>query len=49
MKKRLFKIIGRLKGLPKEEIDSATSEPEAIKLLSEYRIAFGSEWSLWIE
>jgi len=32
-----------------EEIDTAESRKEARFLLSEYRLAFGMNWELWVK
>ena len=31
-----------------EEIDSFTTESEAQKMLMEYKLAYGKDWSLWV-
>lgn len=32
-----------------EEIDHADDEKEALRLQGEYQIAFGKDWSIWVE
>ena len=47
----MFHIMGSYRGRT-EEVDSVPVEEgavEAARLLAEYRMAFGAEWSLWIE
>ena len=44
----MFKIMGKYNGNI-EEIDSFDSRREAVQMLGEYRMAFGSSWELWIE
>jgi len=44
-----FKIIGKYKSLPVEEIDKAETRKEANYLLQEYRLAFGKDWQLHIK
>jgi hypothetical protein len=41
-----YEIIGKYKNFPKEVVDTAEDRKEANYLLSEYRLAYGSEWSL---
>jgi len=43
----MFRIFGRYAGQT-EEIDSFDTQDEAERMLSEYRMAYGSGWSLWI-
>lgn len=43
----MFKIMGRYMGRT-EEIDNAATKRDAEYLLREYRLAFGSAWTLWI-
>lgn len=45
----MFKIVGKYPGQPKETIDECEAKAEADHLLAEYRMAFGSEWIIWIE
>jgi hypothetical protein len=42
----IFRIYGRYRGRT-EEIDEAHTEREAERLVSEYRMAFGADWSVW--
>lgn len=44
-----FKIMGKAKGIPTEEIDSAETRESAKYLLQEYQMAFGMGWMLWIK
>jgi hypothetical protein len=41
--KQIYNIIGMSK-YSNENIDTADSKKEAIKLVNEYRIAFGNDW-----
>jgi hypothetical protein len=41
-----YEIIGKYKNMAKEVIDTAEDKKEANYLLGEYRLAYGSEWSL---
>jgi len=43
----MFKIFGRYNGQT-EEIDSFFTLVEAERMLKEYKMAFGSQWYLWI-
>jgi hypothetical protein len=42
----MFKIIGQYKGR-QEVLDWVSFEDEAIKLVYEYKLAFGSDWLIW--
>ena len=42
-------IFGSYFGGAKEEIDSGEGELEGLRVLNEYRIAYGCEWSLYIK
>ena len=44
----MFKIYGKYPGEPWEIIDEFDTREEAQAMLSEYRMAYGSEWKLWI-
>ena len=44
----MYKIRGMYRGHT-EEIDTAETASEADYLAAEYRTAFGSKWSVWIE
>jgi hypothetical protein len=44
----MYKIMGTYQGNT-EEIDEADTRKEALYLLGEYRLAFGSEWVLRIK
>jgi hypothetical protein len=44
-----IRIMGKYEGLAPEEIDTAETQEEAQTLLDEYKMAYGSEWQLWIE
>ncbi len=43
-----FNIVGRSRW-GREKIDSAGTRAEADRLRDEYALAFGPEWSLWVE
>ena len=47
--KDVWVIVGRYPGCPKEDIDSFDTYKEARKMLQEYRLAFGPEWSLGLK
>lgn len=44
--KKEYIIMGR-SAAGKEELDSAETEDEALRLVQEYRMAFGSGWTIW--
>ena len=44
----MFKIYGKYSNLPKEIIDEFDTREEALEMLTEYRMAYGHEWKLWI-
>ena len=45
-----FVIKGRYRGWSIETVDdTAETQEEADRLLVEYQLAFGSDWTLWIE
>jgi hypothetical protein len=44
----MYNIVGIYKG-EKEVIDSSDNLTEANYMLTEYKKAFGPEWTLWIE
>lgn len=44
----MFKIMGKYNGRT-EEIDSFETQAEAEKMLSEYQMAYGHGWQLWIK
>ena len=44
-----YKIMGKYRNHPKEEIDTADSLREAKYLLGEYQIAYGNDWNLSIK
>ena len=44
----MYKIIGKYCG-EAEEIDEFETREEAMQMLTEYRMAYGSEWKLWIK
>jgi hypothetical protein len=48
MAKRTWNIMGKYQGKT-EKIDSQSSESAANRLASEYRMAFGSSWEIWVE
>jgi trans-2-enoyl-CoA reductase len=47
MKRYIIK--GKYLDLGTDKIDEASTEKAAIRLLEEYRMAFGRDWHLWIE
>lgn len=44
----MYNIVGEHKG-EKEVIDTSEQLSQANYMLTEYRMAFGPEWTLWIE
>lgn len=44
----MYKIYGKYPGEPREIIDEFDTKQEAREMLSEYRMAYGYEWKLWI-
>ncbi len=40
---------GKYQGLPPEEIDTADDQEEAEFLLGKYKMAYDSDWQLWID
>lgn len=44
--KKMWTIRGRYLRQPWETIDIVETRKEALELLAEYRVAFGSEWQL---
>ena len=45
----MFKIVGKYKNNAWEELDSFDTYPEAIKMLSEYIMAYGQGWKIDIK
>lgn len=45
----MFKIRGKYPGQPWEDIDTFDTREEAVKMLHEYRVAYGPEWQLTIK
>lgn len=45
----MYSIVGQHQGKTPEEIDSAMSESEALHLISEYQLAFGPDWKIWMQ
>lgn len=45
----MYYIMGYYRGQKEEEIDSFETNEEAEKMLLEYQIAYGSDFTLWIE
>lgn len=45
----MYKIMGKYKSLPAEEIDEAEDISNAEYLLGEYRLAYGCDWRVWYE
>ena len=48
-RKNPYKIVGKYGGNNPEEIDTADDKEEADYLLGDYKLAFSSDWQLWIE
>ena len=46
--KKHYRIMGNYQRST-EEIDHADDEKEALRLQGEYQIAFGKDWSIWVE
>ncbi len=44
-----YVIRGKYPGCPWEDIDQFDTRPEAEKMLKEYRLAYGPEWTLVIK
>ena len=44
----MYKIMGKYDGTT-EEIDVADEWSEAIYMVDEYTMAFGSDWEIWVE
>ena len=44
----MYKIMGKYNDCT-EEIDTADEWSEAIYMVDEYRMAFGSDWEIWVE
>lgn len=44
----MYKIMGKYCGIT-EEIDEFETREEAMQMLTEYCMAYGSEWKLWIK
>lgn len=45
----MYRIMGKYPGQPWEVIDDFDTRPEALKMLAEYRMAYGPEWKLTIK
>ena len=45
----VYKIMGKYPGQPWEDIDEFDTRPEALKMLAEYRMAYGPEWRFTIK
>ena len=45
----MYLIMGKYKNGATEEIDSADTSEDAADLLVEYRLAFGSDYTIWIK
>jgi hypothetical protein len=46
----MYEIVGRYGASPVSEVvDEAPTKDEALYLLGEYGLAFGSPWSFWLE
>jgi len=43
----MINIWGKYKDGKPEKLDQASSDQEAMRLLGEYQIAFGKDWSIW--
>lgn len=44
----MFMIFGKYNGQT-EEVDQFDTKEEALKMLNEYRLAYGSAWTLWVK
>ena len=44
----MFKIMGKYRQMPWEEVDEAEDKDEADYLLKEYKLAYGEGWKLKI-
>ena len=44
----MYEIMGKYCGVT-EEIDEFETREEAMQMLTEYCMAYGSEWKLWIK
>ena len=49
MDNKVYVIRGKYPGCPWEDIDEADTRAEAQRLLGEYQMAYGPEWSLTIK
>jgi len=49
MDNKVYVIRGKYLGCPWEDIDEADNRAEAERLLGEYQMAYGPEWSLTIK
>jgi hypothetical protein len=45
----MYKIVGRYKGCEREYIDEFDTREEANAMLTEYKMAYGNDFALWIE
>lgn len=45
----MYKIRGKYPGQPWEDIDEFDTRPEALKMLAEYRMAYGPGWRFTIK
>lgn len=43
----MISIWGKYKDGKPERLDQASSDREAMRLLGEYQLAFGKDWSIW--
>ena len=45
----MYKLMGKYGKQQAEEIDEFETREEAMQMLTEYRMAYGNEWKLWIK
>lgn len=45
----MYKVIGKYGKQQAEEIDEFETREEAMQMLTEYRMAYGAGWRIWIE
>jgi hypothetical protein len=44
----MYLIMGQYEGRDAEEIDEFDTRKEALQMLAEYQLAYGSGWRLWV-
>ena len=45
----MYRIVGQYRRGDIEDIDTAEGEAEAHYLATEYALAFGADWQVWVE